>query len=66
VEGSTREYFGNDAIYVSPKDPQAIASGLRQALSMSAPTATQAGQIYERFAWIRVVEKLKSIYEGVI
>ena len=23
-------------------------------------------QIYERFAWIRVVEKLKSIYEGVI
>ena len=33
---------------------------------MPAPTATQAGQIYERFAWIRVVEKLKSIYEGVI
>ena len=65
-EGSTREYFGDEAIYVSPKDPHAIAAGLRQALSMPVPNAAQAGRIYERFAWIRVVEKLKSIYEGVI
>lgn len=65
-EGSTREYFGEDAIYVAHDDVPSIAAGLASALQQPAPTAAQAQSAYDRFAWIRVVEKLKSIYESVV
>ena len=65
-EGSTREYFGEDALYVAHDDVSSIAAGLADALQRPAPTAVQAQAICDRFAWIRVVEKLKSIYESVV
>lgn len=65
-EGSTREYFGDDAIYVAHDDVASIADGLTVALQRPVPTAAQAQAVYDRFAWIRVVEKLKSIYESVV
>lgn len=65
-EGSTREYFADDAIYVMHDEVPSIAAGLTRALERPVPTQDQAQAIYDRFAWIRVVEKLKSIYESVV
>lgn len=65
-EGSTQEYFGDGAHYVTHDDVSSIAAGLTHALQRPTPTAEQAQAIYDRFAWIRVVEKLKHIYESVV
>ncbi len=35
--GGTRDYFGDDAIYVEPKSPSSIAEGIQKALSRSHP-----------------------------
>ncbi len=59
--GSTVEYFGEEAIYVEPDDVSTIADGIRRA--RLAPKHTQGSHLYEKFAWSRVVQKLKAIYE---
>lgn len=59
--GSTREYFGADAIYVEPGDAHSIAEGIR--LARVRPAGAHDPDFYERFAWKRVVQKLKAIYE---
>lgn len=65
-EGSTREYFGDHAVYVSPDDVNSIAQGMTQLVARGTrPTAADAERIYQQFAWLRVVEKLKDIYEAV-
>lgn len=66
-EGSTREYFGDAACYVSPLEVDTIREGLRQA-SSAAPQAFRPDPqlILERFSWSSVVRKLKQVYEQVI
>jgi len=66
--GSTREYFGDAATYVCPRDPSSILQGLRQTMSATAPTGrntldTQA--FMHQYSWTQVTKKLKEIYASV-
>lgn len=65
-EGSTREYFGTAARYVSPLDVNEIGSGLRAAAAVDGDRfRTDPELIWQRFAWTAVVRKLQQIYESV-
>ncbi|GAA6140489.1 glycosyltransferase [Hydrogenophaga sp. 5NK40-0174] len=63
-EGSTREYFGDNAVYVSPEDAADIAKGMAQSMGATAMNReTLADELMKRFAWTSVVKKLINIYD---
>ena len=65
-EGSTREYFGDAAAYVSPLDIDSIRAGLLRATgAQKGLCRPDADAISQRFAWREVVSKLKQVYESV-
>ncbi|WP_247596977.1 glycosyltransferase family 4 protein [Hydrogenophaga sp. PAMC20947] len=65
-EGSTREYFHNSAAYISPLDTDSIRKGLvRAANEPDGAFRPDPLSIWNQFAWQKVVEKLKKVYEGV-
>ncbi|GLS13880.1 glycosyltransferase [Hydrogenophaga electricum] len=64
AEGSTREYFGEAAVYIDPLDVAAIRQGLREGAEPAAPQPVPDA-IWERYAWQQVVRKLRQVYEGV-
>lgn len=65
-EGSTREYFGEAARYVSPLSVDSIAAGLLEATSAEANRFhPNPDEIWDRFAWTSVVKTLKQVYEDV-
>lgn len=49
--GSVREYFGDEALYVDPDDPEDICFGLLQALGESTPHPTLPERIRETYNW---------------
>jgi len=63
-EGSTREYFGDDAIYAGPGDIAGLRTAIGRALARPKPAAL-ARRIFERFTWERVIVELKALYERV-
>lgn len=66
-EGSTREYFGDAARYVSPLDVDALRAGLADAAS--APThrfRPDPDRVWQRYAWASVVQRLRQVYEQAI
>ena len=64
LEGSTREYFDNEAIYVRPGDIAGLSAAIDRALAGPKPAAL-ARRVVERFAWERVIGELKALYERV-
>jgi len=48
--GCTREYFGTDAFYCQPDDPQSIRSAVLRALESEAPCEL-AGRVRRDFTW---------------
>lgn len=65
AEGSTREYFGETAVYVDPLDVDSIRSGLTLALAPGAPSPDPEAA-WQRYAWHQVVHKLKQVYDSVL
>ena len=63
-EGSTREYFDDDAIYAGPGDIAGLRAAIGRALAGPKPAAL-ARRIFERFTWERVIGELKALYEQV-
>lgn len=61
-EGSTTEYFGDEAVYVNPLDDKSIEQGLAQALAAARPAAL-AGRILNEYTWARTAEEVLAGYE---
>jgi glycosyltransferase involved in cell wall biosynthesis len=63
--GGTKDYFGNDAIYVEPKSTEDIAKGIQAALKNKKDTVLRT-RIQKEFLWERVGEKTKQVYENIL
>lgn len=63
-EGSTREYFGDHAIYVDPSNTQNIANGIRLALSKSRDDELRQ-HVVEHFTWPKVTRELIALYKEI-
>lgn len=66
-DGSTREYFGSEAIYVSPTEVDSILAGLKAAISAKGTSYSPAPErIWDQYAWESVVSKLRDVYASVL
>ena len=63
--GGTRDYFGEDAIYVTPGSVDDIRRGLTEALGKPRPDGL-ATKIIENYAWRRVAERTAEAYREAI
>lgn len=63
-EGSTREYFGDDALYVDSADVEGIADALDQAAAAPA-TAALRNRVNANFTWQNVVPVLIELYRRI-
>jgi glycosyltransferase involved in cell wall biosynthesis len=63
--GGTRDYFGNNAIYVNPNSVEDIAKGIQTALERKKDTALSE-HIRKEFTWNKVGEKTKQVYDHVL
>ncbi|MGA3287640.1 MAG: glycosyltransferase [Bacteroidota bacterium] len=63
--GGTRDYFGNNAIYVNPNSVEDIAKGIQTALERKKDTALSE-HIRKEFTWNKVGEKTRQVYEHVL
>jgi glycosyltransferase involved in cell wall biosynthesis len=63
--GGTREYFGNDAIYVEPVSAKNIAEGIEAALKNKKDNVLRT-RIQKEFLWEKVGEKTKQVYENIL
>ena len=63
-KGCTREYFGERVVYAKPNDPRGIARALRRAWEDGPPPGL-ADHVVEQFAWSRVAEITREVYDRV-
>ena len=63
--GGTRDYFGNDAIYVEPTSTKNIADGIQAALKNKKDIVLRK-RIQKEFLWEKVGEKTKQVYENIL
>lgn len=65
AEGSTRDYFGEDAVYLCPTDPSDIRACIDRVIRQPF-SARLAERIAGRFTWPRVTRDLAGLYETVL
>jgi glycosyltransferase involved in cell wall biosynthesis len=63
--GGTRDYFGNNAIYVDPTSVEDIVKGIQTALGKGKDTELRE-HVRKEFIWSKVGEKTKQVYEHVL
>jgi glycosyltransferase involved in cell wall biosynthesis len=63
--GGTRDYFGNNAIYVDPASVEDIVKGIQTALGKEKDTELRE-HVRKEFIWNKVGEKTKQVYEHVL
>ena len=63
--GGTRDYFGNNAIYVDPTSVEDIVKGIQSALGKEKDPELRE-RIRKEFIWDKVGEKTKQVYEHVL
>ena len=63
--GGTRDYFGDDAIYVEPTSVENIAEGIQAALKNKKDNTLRT-RIQKEFLWEKVGEKTKQVYENIL
>lgn len=63
-EGSTREYFGDGAIYINPDDSNDIAKGISLALLEKKQQLTSF-VMRANFSWDYVIQSLSNLYSGL-
>ncbi len=64
--GCTREYFGEDATYVRPDQPLAIAQGVQRAWKQSESGSTAlAEKVEARYLWSDVARRTAEVYDEV-
>jgi len=65
VNGSTREYFGDDAWYCDPRDPHSIRQAVLTALASPSSPKLRA-RVLERFTWEAAAQATLDAYRKVI
>ena len=63
--GGTREYFGEEAVYVEPASVESIAAGIRRSLAMPAPPELRE-RIVREYSWRRVAERTAEVYREAV
>ncbi len=63
--GCTREYFGDDAQYADPLSVRSVVRALKAARSRP-PPAGLADRVRRLYAWDRVAEATRAVYEGLV
>jgi glycosyltransferase involved in cell wall biosynthesis len=63
--GGTKDYFGNNAIYVDPTSVEDIVKGIKTALG-NEKDPELSERIRKEFIWNKVGEKTKQVYEHVL
>ena len=64
-KGYTREYFGDDAFYCNPGDPQSIFNQIQKAANSDCQTALQQ-KILNDYTWHRVARLTSEAYKKII
>jgi glycosyltransferase involved in cell wall biosynthesis len=65
TEGSTREYFGEEAVYVDPGDPRGIRAQIEREI-IAAGSPELKFRIAKRYVWDRIASQLRTTYEAVL
>jgi glycosyltransferase involved in cell wall biosynthesis len=63
--GGTKNYFGDDAIYVEPDSIESIREGIRTALKNKKESVLRT-KIKKEFLWEKVGEKTKQVYKTIL
>lgn len=63
--GHAREYFGAEARYCDPADPESIRRSVRAALA-DEPSLSLLERIQERYTWAHTAEQTLSAYKSVL
>jgi glycosyltransferase involved in cell wall biosynthesis len=63
--GGTKDYFGDDAVYVEPTSIESIANGIEAALKNKKDDVLRT-RIEKEFLWHTVGEKTKHVYEEIL
>jgi glycosyltransferase involved in cell wall biosynthesis len=63
--GGTKDYFGNDAVYVEPTSTESIANGIEASLKNKKDNLLRT-RIQKEFLWEKVGEKTKQVYENIL
>ena len=63
--GGTKDYFGNDAVYVEPTSTESIAKGIEAALKNKKDNVLRT-RIQKEFLWEKVGEKTKQVYKNIL
>lgn len=63
--GTTREYFGEDAWYCQPDDPESIRTAIMEAMQ-SKPRQSLKQRIIENFTWTEAARKTLEAYECML
>lgn len=65
--GNTKEYFGENAIYVNPYSVNSIKDGILKAMELPDLKVTELKQvILEKFTWTRIAEILLDLYRELL
>lgn len=64
-EGSTKEYFGDDVIYIEPFSVQSLRYGIRELLGLSAAAERLRKRIADRYTWPATAARLAAIYDEI-
>lgn len=63
--GGTKEYFGEHAEYVKPKDVKSLEAAIRTALKKDKPTELKK-RILDNYTWEIVATKTREVYERIL
>lgn len=64
-EGSTKEYFGSDVVYIEPFSVQSLRYGIRELLGYEIAPERLRKHIAERFTWAATSRTLAGIYTDI-
>jgi glycosyltransferase involved in cell wall biosynthesis len=62
-EGSTKEYFVDEAIYIEPLDVQSLRYGVQEVMGRTRGSETMRARISERFTWAGTAGTLANVYD---
>lgn len=65
-EGSTKEYFGEDVIYIEPFSVQSLRYGIHELLGRDKAPERLRARMAEHFTWAATAKRLAETYDDII
>lgn len=66
LEGCTREYFQDFAVYLNPESMVSIRDAVIEGLARSVNSVRLSAFVKERYTWRRAAEQLRTVYEDIL